>query len=114
MAKALECVGGPLDGHRIVKAPGTYSWIRGAVSTVASLRVLGRLRALPGARPLFLHGGAASSRPRDGAALYEHDAGAGVLLYAGHRVTLCNACGSYHGKCEGGSEKRRCALGGDP
>jgi len=112
MPDRLQLVGGPLDGHEITKPAGKYAWVRGTVSALPSLRVhdsYSRLRLLPGAKARFLRGAAASSRPRDGAALYE-DVG-GVLLYAGHRVTLCRDCGAYHGKCEGGREKRRCAFG---
>lgn len=108
----LPCRGGPLDGHTAVPAPGRYSWISGRL--VADF---GELRPLPGQRPVALAGGTGSSKPRDRCALYERDrdpAGDGdALIYAGHRKYLC-ACGSYHGKCEGGSERRRCALEEDP
>lgn len=99
------CDGGPLDGHVVVPAPGKYTWVAGQVSTNS-----GELRPLLGTRPVFRVGGAPRSKPRDGAALYELTATG--LVYAGHRVYLC-ACGAYHRKCEGGAERRPCALGGD-
>lgn len=101
----LPCVGGPLDGHTATPAPGQYSWIGGR-----QLPVAGELRPLLGQRPMCLVGGTGCSEPRDGRALYRKDAG--VLVYAGHRSYLCCECGGYHQKCEGGSERRPCALGG--
>lgn len=106
MAKGpLPCSGGPLDGHAVTPAPGRYTWVSGRL-----LAGWGELRPLPGQHPLYLGGGGGRSRPRDGGALYEHAENA--LVYAGHRVYLCD-CGAYHRKCEGGREKRPCALGGD-
>jgi hypothetical protein len=100
------CDGGPLDGHVVTPAAGKYTWISGRL-----LAGWGELRPLPGQRPGYLGGGTGSSKPRDRCALYElTDAG---LVYAGHRVYLCS-CGAYHGKCEGGTERRPCALGGQP
>lgn len=104
MSDRLELVGGPLDGHSIAPRPGRYAWVAGKLHVGA----LEGLRTLPGQSARFLRGGSASSRPRDRAALYE-DGDDGVLLYAGHRRYLCE-CGAYHHKCEGGSEKRPCAL----
>jgi hypothetical protein len=108
----LPCVGGPLDGHALVPAPGKYTWVSGR-------RLAGdwlELRPLPGQRPTYLAGGTGRSEPRNGCALYERDrdpiADRDVLIYAGHRVYLCGRCGTYHGKCEGGNERRPCALGG--
>jgi hypothetical protein len=58
---------------------------------------------------VFVTGGSVAGAPRNGCALYELTQDG--LVYAGHRVYLCS-CGSYHGKAEGGREKRPCALGG--
>jgi hypothetical protein len=103
-ANRVQLVGGPLDGHEIAPRPGKYAWVAGKLH----IGNLVGLRPLPGKAAHFLRGGSASSRPRDRSALYE-DAGGGVLLYAGHRRYLCD-CGAYHGKAEGGREKRPCAL----
>lgn len=98
------CDGGPLDGHVVTPASGTYTWVAGQLTSNA-----GALRPLPGQRPAFLVGGAPRSEPRDGAALYELTTDG--LVYAGHRRYLCCGCGCYHRKVEGGSERRPCALG---
>lgn len=100
------CEGGPLDGHIVTPAPGKYSWVTGQLEAWGA-----DLGPLPGQRPRYSNGGAARSKPRDGAALYEFTSEG--LVYAGHRAYLCDGCGCYHGKCEGGREKRPCALGGD-
>jgi hypothetical protein len=102
----LPCFGGPLDGHTVTPAPGKYTWVVGR-------RLAGDwqgLHPLPGQHPTYLGGGTGRSEPRDGCALYERCGD--ELNYAGHRVYLCD-CGCYHGRCEGGREKRPCALGGD-
>lgn len=113
MADRFQLIGGPLDGHEIPKTAGRYAWVRGSTSRLTALRVhdYASLRLLPGNTARFLTGGSASSKPRDGSALYQHTGG--VLLYAGHHTTLCRKCGTYHPKCEGGREKRPCALGGE-
>jgi len=113
----VQLVGGPLDGHEVARRSGKYAWVRGTSfpglpHNVKLDRDAPLLRLRPGAFARFYLGGAASPEPLDGAALYE-DRGDGVLLYAGHRRSYCNACGCYHGKAEGGREKRPCALGGD-
>jgi hypothetical protein len=71
----------------------------------------GTLQPQLGQYPVVLGGGGGSSKPRNNCALYERRGR--ELVYAGHRVYLCGSCGCYHGKCEGGREKRPCALGGD-
>lgn len=116
MSDRMQLVGGPLDGHEVGPPPGKYVWVRGKLTRtlynqLAHAAGKPLLKLLPGARATFVRGGAATCKPLDGAALYQRDGD--VLVYAGHRVTLCNACGCYHGKAEGGREKRRCALGGD-
>ena len=103
-ASQRELVGGPLDGHNVTRKPGKYAWVKGR-RTAALLS--DTLRALPGARPLFMIGGARVEIPCKDAALYGTDGD--VLLYAGHRTYLCR-CGAYHGKAEGGREKRACSL----
>lgn len=112
----VELVGGPLDGHEIAKRSGRYAWVRGTSfpglpHNVKLQRATPLLRLLPGAAASFFVGGSATSEPRNGAALYELVDG--VAIYAGHRKTWCNACCCYHGRAEGGREKRPCALGGD-
>jgi hypothetical protein len=102
----LPCVGGPLDGHVVTPAAGKYTWVTGR-----PLVDWGELRPLPGQRPVVRGGGGGSSHPRNNCALYERCRD--ELVYAGHRVYLCDFCGCYHGRCEGGREKRPCALGGD-
>lgn len=104
----VQLVGGPLDGHTITPRPGKYAWVRGRSAALIARPADSELRLLPGARGAVLHGGTAAGSPTDGAALYEREA-PDRLVYAGHRVYLC-ACGSYHRKCEGGSERRACAL----
>lgn len=105
----VQLVGGPLDGHTIAPRPGKYAWVRGRVAPLSSRPLSSELRLQPGARGGVLHGGSASGSPKDGAALYEREA-PDRLVYAGHRVYFCNGCGTYHRKCEGGSERRACAL----
>jgi len=100
----LTCDGGPLDGFAVTPTAGKYTWVSRKLTTDA-----GVLRPLLGQRPVFSVGGTTASEPRSGCALYEHTGGR--LVYAGHRVYLCS-CGAYHGKAEGGREKRPCALGG--
>jgi hypothetical protein len=116
MADRVHLVGGPLDGHEVGRRPGKYAWVCGKLTSTLWTREsrIGEvgLKLLPGARALFIRGGAAACQPRNGAALYE-DVGDGVLLYAGHRTVFCNACKTYHPRCEGGSERRPCALGGE-
>lgn len=106
MAKRRQLIGGPLDGHTITKPAGKFAWVRRTITTHPGAD----LRLLPGKRAMFATGAGATSQPRKAAALYE-DTGS-AMLYAGHRVFLCGACGAFHPRCEGGSEKRQCALGG--
>lgn len=109
MADRLQLVGGPLDGHTIPRQSGAYAWVRG--KRVAQRERVGGLLV----KVVALEGGGAVPHPTDGLALYElleRRRGA-VYVYAGHRLTYCNGCGCYHGRAEGGREKRPCALGGD-
>lgn len=110
MPSRLQVVGGPLCGHEIPKQPGGFAWVVGKVRTLKVLADHNGGRFLLGVVEARV-GGGASPRPANGRALYElRD---GVYLYAGHRTTFCNACGCYHGRCEGGRERRPCALGGE-
>lgn len=102
----LPCDGGPLDGHAVLPTSGKYTWISRKLTTHA-----GDLRPLPGQRPVFSVGGAPAGAPRDGCALYRRDGDR--LVYAGHSAYLCADCGCYHGRAEGGREKRPCALSDD-
>lgn len=100
------CDGGPLDGHMVTPAPGRYTWVGRKLTTHAG----DTLRPLLGQRPVFTIGAGVASAPRSGFALYELTSDG--LVYAGHRVYICPGCGCYHHKCEGGSERPPCALGG--
>lgn len=106
MSAPVQLVGGPLDGHTVAPPPGKFMWVAGARVTWRERFGLA-LMALSSMR-----GGGATSEPKTGRALYEVS-GCGVAIYAGHRTLLCSGCGSYHGKVEGGSERRPCPLGSD-
>jgi hypothetical protein len=105
MADRLQVVGGPLDGHEIPKQAGRHAWI-GARRAIVSRERFGVALVQVAANM----GGSATTTPTDGRALYELLGG--VYVYAGHRTTYCNECGCYHGRAEGGAERRPCALGG--
>lgn len=106
-SERIPLVGGPLDGHSIPKQRSRIVWVSGRL-------VRSRLTGAEGfcaPTVLAFDGGGASPKPTTGRALYAREDG--CFLYAGHRMTYCNACGCYHGRAEGGREKRPCALGGE-
>lgn len=103
----VQLVGGPLDGHEINAPSGRFAWVKGTRGGWRERMGMALLRFSQ------WDGGAASSDPKDGRALYDlATASTGVALYAGHKTNLCPGCGAFHGTVEGGSERRRCPLGG--
>lgn len=95
----VELVGGPLDGHRIPRKSGKYAWVSGKLARGQEADAVhdGSARI----------GGGAGTSPKNGRALYATDG-----MYAGHRTSFCNACGTYHQRVEGGRERLACPLGG--